>query len=67
MLNLIAEEGTLKKPLPKPEDIVDSSFLDEAGKHCPGSYYLRSLTPGVDWRSDALTICFGYCGSGSLL
>jgi hypothetical protein len=35
VLNLIAEEGMLKKPLPKPEDIVDSSFLDEARKALP--------------------------------
>jgi NitT/TauT family transport system substrate-binding protein len=32
VLNLIAEDGMLKKPLPKPEDIVDSSFLEEAKK-----------------------------------
>lgn len=32
VFNLIAEEGMLKKPLPKPEDIVDASFLDEAKK-----------------------------------
>ena len=32
VLNLIAEEGVLKKPLPKPEDIVDSSYLEEAKK-----------------------------------
>ena len=32
VLNLTAEEGALKRPLPKPEDIVDSSFLDEARK-----------------------------------
>jgi hypothetical protein len=24
------EEGALTKPLPKPEDIVDSSYLEEA-------------------------------------
>jgi NitT/TauT family transport system substrate-binding protein len=35
VLNLIAEEGMLKKPLPKPEEIVDSSFLDEARKALP--------------------------------
>jgi ABC-type nitrate/sulfonate/bicarbonate transport system substrate-binding protein len=35
VLNLIAEEGMIKKPLPKPEDIVDSSFLDEARKALP--------------------------------
>jgi ABC-type nitrate/sulfonate/bicarbonate transport system substrate-binding protein len=35
VLNLIAEEGQLKKPLPKPEDIVDSSFLEEAKKALP--------------------------------
>jgi NitT/TauT family transport system substrate-binding protein len=32
VVNLIAEEGALKKPLPKPQDIVDSSYLEEAGK-----------------------------------
>jgi ABC-type nitrate/sulfonate/bicarbonate transport system substrate-binding protein len=35
VLNLIAEDGMLKKPLPKPEDIVDSSFLEEAKKSLP--------------------------------
>ncbi len=30
ILNLMAEEGALKKPLPKPEDIVASSYLEEA-------------------------------------
>jgi NitT/TauT family transport system substrate-binding protein len=30
VLNLIAEEGMLKKPLPRPEDIVDASYLEEA-------------------------------------
>ena len=35
VLNLITEEGMLKKPLPKPEDIVDSSFLEEAKKGLP--------------------------------
>ena len=35
VLNLIAEEGALKKPLPKPEDIVDSSYLEEARKALP--------------------------------
>ena len=35
VLNLIAEEGSLKKPLPKPEDIVDSSYLEEARKALP--------------------------------
>lgn len=35
VFNLIAEEGMLKKPLPKPEDIVDASFLDEARKALP--------------------------------
>ncbi len=35
VLNLIAEEGMIKKPLPKPEDIVDASFLDEARKALP--------------------------------
>jgi NitT/TauT family transport system substrate-binding protein len=32
VLNLIAEEGTVKKPLPKPEEIVDASYLEEARK-----------------------------------
>jgi NitT/TauT family transport system substrate-binding protein len=32
LLNLMAEDGTLKKPLPRPEDIVDSSYLEEARK-----------------------------------
>ena len=35
VLNLIAEEGMVKKPLPKPEDIVDSSYLEEARKALP--------------------------------
>jgi ABC-type nitrate/sulfonate/bicarbonate transport system substrate-binding protein len=35
VLNLIAEEGALKKPLPKPEDIIDSSYLEEARKALP--------------------------------
>lgn len=35
VFNLIAEEGQLKKPLPKPEDIVDSSYLEEARKALP--------------------------------
>jgi hypothetical protein len=26
------EDGSLKKPSPKPEDIVDSSYLEEARK-----------------------------------
>ena len=30
ILNLMAEEGALKKPLPKPEEIVASSYLEEA-------------------------------------
>jgi ABC-type nitrate/sulfonate/bicarbonate transport system substrate-binding protein len=30
LLNLMAEDGTLKKPLPRPEDIVDASYLEEA-------------------------------------
>jgi NitT/TauT family transport system substrate-binding protein len=30
VLNLIAEEGMLKKPLPRPDDIVDASYLEEA-------------------------------------
>jgi hypothetical protein len=34
VLNLIAEEGMLKKTLPRPEDIVDSGYLDEARKAC---------------------------------
>ena len=32
LLNLMAEEGAIKKPLPKPEDIVDLSYLAEARK-----------------------------------
>jgi NitT/TauT family transport system substrate-binding protein len=32
LLRLMDEEGALKKPLPKPEDIVDSSYLQEARK-----------------------------------
>ena len=32
LLRLMDEEGALKKPLPKPEDIVDSSYLEEARK-----------------------------------
>lgn len=32
ILNLMAEDGTLKKPLPRPEDIVDTSYLEEARK-----------------------------------
>ena len=32
ILNLMAEEGVLKKPLPKPEEIVAPSYLDEARK-----------------------------------
>jgi len=35
VLNLIAQEGQLKKPLPTPEDIVDSSYLEEARKALP--------------------------------
>src|SRR6266576_3922137 len=35
VLNMIAEEGMIKKPLPKPEDIVDSSYLEEARKALP--------------------------------
>jgi NitT/TauT family transport system substrate-binding protein len=30
IIRLMDEEGALKKPLPKPEDIVDSSYLEEA-------------------------------------
>ena len=30
LARLMEEEGALKKPLPKPEDIVDSSYLEEA-------------------------------------
>jgi ABC-type nitrate/sulfonate/bicarbonate transport system substrate-binding protein len=30
LLNLMAEDGALKKPLPKSEDIVDASYLEEA-------------------------------------
>jgi NitT/TauT family transport system substrate-binding protein len=32
LLRLMDEEGVLKKPLPKPEDIVDSSYLEAATK-----------------------------------
>ena len=32
LARLMEEDGTLKKPSPKPEDIVDSSYLDEARK-----------------------------------
>ncbi|MSP38368.1 MAG: ABC transporter substrate-binding protein [Deltaproteobacteria bacterium] len=32
LLNLMAEDGVLKKPLPRVEDIMASSFLDEARK-----------------------------------
>ena len=32
LLNWMAEDGTLKKPLPRPEDIVDTSYLEEARK-----------------------------------
>jgi NitT/TauT family transport system substrate-binding protein len=32
LLNLMAEEGTLKKPLPKVEDIIATSYLEEARK-----------------------------------
>jgi len=32
LLNLMAEEGTLKKPPPKAEDIVAANFLEEAKK-----------------------------------
>jgi NitT/TauT family transport system substrate-binding protein len=35
VLNLIAEEGMVKKPLPRPEEIVDSSYLEEARKALP--------------------------------
>jgi len=35
VLNLIAQEGQLKQPLPTPEDIVDSSYLEEARKALP--------------------------------
>ena len=30
LARLMEEEGALKKPLPKPEDIIDSSYLEEA-------------------------------------
>ncbi len=30
VIEIMSEEGNLKKPLPKPEDIVDSSYLEEA-------------------------------------
>jgi len=32
LLNLMAEEGALKKPLPKAEDIIATNYLDEAKK-----------------------------------
>jgi len=32
LARLMDEEGALKKPLPKSEDIVDSSYLEEARK-----------------------------------
>ena len=32
LLNLMAEEGSLKKPLPKVKDIIATSYLDEARK-----------------------------------
>ncbi|MGH7782928.1 MAG: ABC transporter substrate-binding protein, partial [Candidatus Binatia bacterium] len=32
LLRLMDEEGALKKPLPKPEDIIDSTYLEEARK-----------------------------------
>jgi NitT/TauT family transport system substrate-binding protein len=32
ILNLMAEDGVLKKPLPKVEDIIATSYLDEARK-----------------------------------
>ena len=35
LARLMEEEGGLKKPLPKPEDIIDSSFLEEARKALP--------------------------------
>ena len=35
ILNLMAEEGALKKPLPKAEDIVASSYLEEARRALP--------------------------------
>lgn len=35
LARLMEEEGALKKPLPKPEDIIDSSFLEEARKALP--------------------------------
>jgi hypothetical protein len=28
----MAEDSTLKKPFPRPEDVVDSSYLEEARK-----------------------------------
>jgi ABC-type nitrate/sulfonate/bicarbonate transport system substrate-binding protein len=30
LARLMEEEGALKKPSPKPEDIIDSSYLEEA-------------------------------------
>jgi len=35
ILNLMAEEGALKKPLPKAEDIAASSYLEEARRALP--------------------------------
>src|SRR5258705_4810914 len=35
VLNLIADEGALTKPLPKPEDILDSSYLEVVIKELP--------------------------------
>jgi hypothetical protein len=32
ILNLMAEDGVLKKPLPKVDDILSVSYLDEARK-----------------------------------
>jgi hypothetical protein len=32
ILNLMAEDGVLKKPLPKVEDIMAAGYLDEARK-----------------------------------
>jgi hypothetical protein len=29
VIDLMAEEGQLKKPFPKPEDVIDHSYLQE--------------------------------------
>jgi NitT/TauT family transport system substrate-binding protein len=35
LLTLMAEEGALKKPLPRPEEIVNASYLEEARRALP--------------------------------